>query len=112
MDHLEVSGGGWGRGASTARLGRGGEEFTASGVPRETSGPWDLAFPPILAPARPTRPPCSRVPGGGAEWAELEALGVDGAVALMREHAAAELAMNKASRFLGVYKVKGRKAKP
>ena len=29
------------------------------GVPRETSGPWDLAFPPISAPARPPRPACS-----------------------------------------------------
>ena len=49
-----------------------------------------------------------------AEWAELEALGVDGAAALMREHAAAERqdAMNKASRFRGVSRVKGRKTKP
>ena len=48
------------------------------------------------------------------EWAELEALGVDGAVALMREHAAAERqdVMNKASRFRGVYKDKSAKAKP
>ena len=38
-----------------------------------------------------------------AEWAELEALGVNGAVALMQEHAAAEQqeVMNKASRFRG-----------
>merc|ERR1711940_27457 len=50
-----------------------------------------------------------------AEWAELEALGVDGAVALMKEHAAAERqeVMNKASRFRGVTKDKNaRKAKP
>ena len=49
-----------------------------------------------------------------AEWAELEALGVDGAAALMKEHAAAERpdVMNKVSRFRGVYKVKGGKAKP
>ena len=48
------------------------------------------------------------------EWAELEALGVDGAVALMREHAAAERqdVMNKASRFRGVTKDKKAKAKP
>ena len=50
-----------------------------------------------------------------AEWAELEALGVDGVVALMMEHAAAERqdVMNKASRFRGVTKVNGGKgAKP
>ena len=49
-----------------------------------------------------------------AEWSQLEALGVDGAAALMREHAAAERpeAMNKASRFRGVTKEKRRKAKP
>jgi len=49
-----------------------------------------------------------------AEWARLEALGVKGAVALMREHAAAERpeAMNKASRFRGVSKAKRRKTKP
>ena len=48
------------------------------------------------------------------EWAELEALGVDGAVALMREHAVAERqdVMDKASRFRGVSKEKGAKAKP
>ena len=48
------------------------------------------------------------------EWAELEALGVDGAVALMREHAAAERpdVMDKASRFRGVYKSKKRKTNP
>merc|ERR1711907_874514 len=46
-----------------------------------------------------------------AEWARLEALGVDGAVALMREHAAAERpdVMNKASRFRGVSKANGGK---
>merc|ERR1711951_305380 len=49
-----------------------------------------------------------------AEWARLEALGVDGAVALMREHAAAERPdlENKASRFRGVYKGKKAKTKP
>ena len=49
-----------------------------------------------------------------AEWAELEALGVEGAAALMREQAAAERpeAMNKASRFRGVTKDKRAKAKP
>ena len=45
------------------------------------------------------------------EWAELEALGVDGATALMREHAAAERP-EKASRFRGVSKYKRAKAKP
>ena len=46
-----------------------------------------------------------------AEWAELEALGVDGAAALMKEHAAAERpdVMNKASRFRGVSKASGGK---
>ena len=33
--------------------GRGGGRFTASGVPRETFGSWDLAFPPDLEPAPP-----------------------------------------------------------
>merc|ERR1712091_373193 len=49
-----------------------------------------------------------------AKWAELEALGVEGAVALMREHAAAERpeVMNKASRFRGVSKDKTMKTKP
>merc|ERR1712097_144773 len=49
-----------------------------------------------------------------AEWAKLEALGVDGAVAVEREHAAAERheAMNMASRFRGVTKDKKAKAKP
>ena len=50
-----------------------------------------------------------------AERGQPEALGVDGAAALMREHAAAERpeAMNKASRFRGVTKDKNaRKAKP
>ena len=48
------------------------------------------------------------------EWGQLEALGVDGAVALMREHAAAERVevMSMASRFRGVSKFKERKAKP
>ena len=48
------------------------------------------------------------------EWAELEALGVEGAAALMREHAAAKRqdVMNMASRFRGVTKMKGGKAKP
>ena len=45
------------------------------------------------------------------ELAELEALGVGGAVALMREHAAAERP-EKASRYRGVYKLKGGTAKP
>ena len=42
---------------------------------------------------------------------QLEALGVDAAAALMREHAAAERpeAMNKASRFRGVSKANGGK---
>ena len=49
-----------------------------------------------------------------AEWGQLEALGVDGATALMREDAAAERpeVMNKASRFRGVTKDKRAKAKP
>ena len=49
-----------------------------------------------------------------AEWGQLEALGVDGAAALMREHAAAERldVMDKASRFRGVSKYKRVKAKP
>ena len=49
-----------------------------------------------------------------AEWGQLEALGVDGAAALMREHAAAERpdVMDKASRFRGVYKEKKSKIKP
>ena len=38
--------------------GGGGPEFTASGVPRETHGPGDLAFPQISAPARPPHPAC------------------------------------------------------
>ena len=47
-----------------------------------------------------------------AEWAELEALGVDGAVALIKEQAAAER-RDKTSRFRGVTKVNGGKgAKP
>ena len=48
------------------------------------------------------------------EWAEVEALGVDGAAALMREHAAAERqdAMDKASRFQGVGKMKGSRTQP
>ena len=48
------------------------------------------------------------------EWAELEALGVEGAVALMREHAAAERVevMNKVSRFRGVTKEKKSNIKP
>ena len=46
-----------------------------------------------------------------AEWAELEALGVDGAAALMKEHAAAERVevMSMASRFRGVSKANGGK---
>ena len=49
-----------------------------------------------------------------AKWAELEALGVDGAVAVEREHAAEERAeaMTKASRFRGVSKDKSKKVKP
>ena len=49
-----------------------------------------------------------------AKWAELEALGVEGAVALMREHAAAERVevMNKVSRFRGVTKEKKSNIKP
>ena len=49
-----------------------------------------------------------------AEWAVLEALGVGGAAELMKEHAAAERVevMSMASRFRGVSKQKGRKAKP
>merc|ERR1711965_951811 len=41
-----------------------------------------------------------------AEWAELEALGVEGAAAERQD------TMNKASRFRGLSKHKGRKAKP
>ena len=49
-----------------------------------------------------------------AEWGQLEALGVEGAVALMREHVAAERVemMNKASRFWGVSKNKRAMTKP
>ena len=39
-------------GASTARLGGGGPECTASGVPRETYGSWDRDFPPRSPPPR------------------------------------------------------------
>ena len=48
------------------------------------------------------------------EWGQLKALGLEGAVALMREHAAEERVevMNKASRFRGVSKEKNAKAKP
>ena len=48
-----------------------------------------------------------------AQWAELEALGVDGAVAIERERVAAERpdVMNKASRFRGVTKLKGGKGR-
>ena len=44
------------QGASAARLGGGGLECTASGVPREAFQPGDLALPQILAPARAPRP--------------------------------------------------------
>ena len=37
-------------------------ECTASGVPREPSGPGNLAFPQISAPARPHSPPVSTLP--------------------------------------------------
>ena len=47
-----------------------------------------------------------------AQWAELEALGVDGAAALERERAAAEVVLNKTSRFQGVTKNKSMKIKP
>ena len=49
-----------------------------------------------------------------AEWAELEALGVHGAVALEREHVTAERPdlLHKTSRFRGVTKINGSKAKP
>merc|ERR1711907_745316 len=45
----------------------------------------------------------------GAEWAQLEALGVEGAAAIERDHAAAERkdVMNMASRFRGVNKRQG-----
>ena len=51
---------------------------------------------------------------GEEEWAELEALGMDRVVALMKEQAAAERGevMSMASRFRGVSKMKGRKTKP
>ena len=49
--------GGWTAGASAARLGGGGPEFTALGVPQEAFQPGDLAFPQISAPrARPSPP--------------------------------------------------------
>ena len=52
-----VLSGGWTAGASAARLGGGGAEATASGVPREAFHPGDLAFPQISAPrARPSPP--------------------------------------------------------
>ena len=62
------------------------------------------------------RDPTGHFPDEVEEWAEVEALGVDGAAALMREHAAAERP-EKASRFRGVTKGKpvdhkGRKTKP
>ena len=50
-----------------------------------------------------------------AEWAQLEALGVEGVVALMKEAAAAKRPdlLNKASRFRGVHNAHGGKgAKP
>ena len=51
----------------------------------------------------------------GAEWAELEALGAHGAVAMEREHAAKERQdlLDKTSRFRGVTKANGgTRAKP
>ena len=48
--------GGWTAGAIAARLGGGGPEFTASGVPREAFQPGDLDFPRSLPPARAPRP--------------------------------------------------------
>ena len=49
--------GGWtGRGRVRPAPGGGGPECTASGVPRETSGPGALDCPQIRAPARPPRP--------------------------------------------------------
>ena len=44
---------------SAARLGERGRNSRHQGVPRETFGSWDRAFPPISAPARPPRPACS-----------------------------------------------------
>ena len=44
-------------GASAARLGGGGAEFTAPGVPQEAFQPGDLAFPQISAPRAPHSPP-------------------------------------------------------
>ena len=44
------------QGARTADLGRGGPEFTAFGVPRETFWPGDLAFSPAGAHRRPQDP--------------------------------------------------------
>ena len=50
---------------------------------------------------------------GEEEWAELEALGMDGAVASMKEPAAAERQDTMSSRFWCVTKLKGgAKAKP
>ena len=43
------------QGARTADLGGGGPEFTASGVPRETFWPGDLAFSPRWRPSPPSR---------------------------------------------------------
>ena len=48
------------------------------------------------------------------EWDALEEMGTEGALALVRDHAAADRldVLNKASKFQGVTKVKGLKAKP
>ena len=48
------------------------------------------------------------------EWDALEEMGTEGALALVRDHAAADRldVLNKASKFRGVTKVKGLKAKP
>ena len=63
--------GGWTGGASTARPGGGGPEFTASGVPRETYGSWDLAFPPDIRPRAPPSPPLSTLRNHSNQKAEL-----------------------------------------
>ena len=70
--------------------------------------------PPLTPRKRGTSFLLARTTAIGEDRNLLEALGLDGAVAFMREHAAAERpeAMNKVSRFRGVTKEKRRKTKP
>ena len=65
-----------GRGAGTGVSGAGGAEGTASGVPREAFGPWDLALPQISAPLNNTSSR-AQLPAAGDELG-LPAPSVDG----------------------------------